>query len=464
MTNKLKSSSWETSPYDSFALTPIDGRNKHKLVTLQAFFSEYALNHKRVFIEIEFLIALSQSGIAPKLNPGQIKSLRTAVAGFSANDARQIRVLEQKTNHDMKAIELYCVSKLKDLDLSRWSNFIHYTLTSEDVNNLAYSLLCRDFIGQVLIPQINQLQTEMKQLIHKSHYPMMGRTHGQPAHVTSLSKELAVFYERFRQEISHLNALPWYGKLNGAVGSYADQALTHPEIDWDTLSANFIQQLGLLPYPVTTQILPYDPLLKVFSSLTLLHSIAVSLCQNLWDYVSRSYFVQTSPRDEVGSSTMPQKVNPIYLEGAEGGFGLSNALFNHYVQKLPHSRLQRDLSDSTIRRSFGIAFSYSYLSWQSLIEALGRLSPNPSVLEAELNEHWEILTSTIQNRLRLLNVKDPYTKIRQSVQGKSLTRQDFIALINQLGISAKDAGYLKNITFAMAAAPAIQIAKKVVKL
>lgn len=448
-------------PNDFLTITPLDGRNFPKIKVLSDYFSEFALNRRRVEVEIKWLMFLLRPGLIPELSKSQIKKLEEISAGFNLKDMESVRNFEKKTNHDVKAVEYFLKQKCRKNGLRDWAEFVHWGLTSEDVNNLAIGLNLKDYLADQLIPLINKALNHLRRLILASKYPMLGRTHGQPAEVTVLGKELAVFLARFKDELKRLSRLKLQGKLNGAVGSFADQYFCFPSENWPVLSGKFVTELGLEPAPATTQILPYDSWLAVFSSLLRLQNIAVDLCQNLWWYLSLGYFVQKAIKTEVGSSVMPQKINPVYLEGAEGGFELSSALFEFYIRKLSRSRLQRDLSDSTVRRSFGIAFGYSHLSWQSLIEGLARLKPNPSGLKRDLKNHWEIMAGPVQNYLRLKGFSRPYEILAKELKGKTLTHFQFLKLIGQLKLEAAESDKLKKIAPENLISPGLEVIKNV---
>ena len=396
---------------------------------------------------------LSRHGLIPK-----VKDMPDT---FGLSDMESLRTLERRVNHDVKAVEYFLKQKLRQQGMGDLAEFVHWGLTSEDINNLAVSLNLRDYLTEQLIPMISQAIKALRKLILASKYPMMGRTHGQPAEVTVLGKELAVFLVRCKDELKRMSKLRIQGKLNGAVGSFVDQHFCFPDENWSILSGKLVKELGLDPAPATTQILPYDSLLVVFSSVLRLQNIAVDLCQNLWWYLSLGYFVQKTGDTEVGSSVMPQKVNPIYLEGAEGGFELSNALFEFYIRKLSRSRLQRDLSDSTVRRSFGIAFGYSHLSWQSLIEGLSRLKSNPFGLKRDLENHWEIMAGPIQNYLRLKGFAQAYEILAKKIKGKSLRHPQFLKLIDKLKLEVAESDKLKNLTPENLVGPSLSIIKNV---
>lgn len=441
-------------PNDFLTITPLDGRNYRKIEVLSDYFSEFALNRRRVEVEIKWLMFLSRRGLIPKLEE--------IPTGFNLKDMESVRGFETKTNHDVKAVEYFLKQKCRQRGMEDLAEFVHWGLTSEDVNNLAIGLNLKDYLADQLIPLINQALKDQTRLILASKYPMLGRTHGQPAEVTVLGKELAVFLSRFNDELKRLAKLKLQGKLSGAVGSFADQYFCFPGENWPVLSGKFVAQLGLEPAPAATQILPYDSWLAVFSSLLRLQNIAVDLCQNMWWYLSLGYFIQQPIKAEVGSSVMPQKVNPIYLEGAEGGFELSSALFEFYIRKLSRSRLQRDLSDSTVRRSFGIAFGYSHLSWQSLIEGLSRLRPNPSGLKRDLKNHWEIMAGPVQNYLRLKGFSRPYEILAKELKGKTLTHFQFLKLIGKLKLEAAESDKLKKIAPENLIGPSLEVIKNVI--
>jgi adenylosuccinate lyase len=460
---RVKSSDWEQQTPVFTSITPLDGRNYHKIKILAEFFSEFSLNRRRVEVEIRWLIFLSSRGFLPKIPSSQIKKLEEIIAGFDLKDMAKVRAWEKKTNHDVKAIEYFLDDKFSGIGLKNLIGKLHWGLAAEDVNNLAVNLNLRDYVDEQLLPLIGRSLQVLTKLILDSKFPMLGRTHGQPAEVTVLGKELAVFLTRFKSEIFRLQQIKLQGKVAGAVGSFADQYFCFPSENWPKLTAKFVALLGLDPVTATTQILPYDSLLVLFSSLLRLQNIAVDLVQNLWWYVSFGYFAQKKKMGEVGSSSMPQKINPIYLEGAEGGFEQSNALFEFYIRKLSKSRLQRDLSDSTIRRSFGIAFGFSYLSWQSLEEALSRLSPQPEVMLNDLNNHWEVLIGPVLSYLRMLGYKQAYEFLVLETRGKTLTKTTYKDLVSKLKLEIKDSRKLKNLTPQSLIKPSLEVINEAIK-
>lgn len=445
------------------AITPLDGRNYHKIPFLSDYFSEFALNKQRLAIEIKYLIFLSQQNIAPKLSFAQQRRLAQLVQNFDLTQMKKINLIEKKFNHETKAVEYYLKSELKKLGLENCTEFVHWALTSEDINNLATSISLQQYFKNHLFKEISATHQALTGVIKTSAFPIVGRTHGQPASITTLAKELVVYLARLQTRFALLQSVQLEGKLNGAVGSFWDQYFVLPQKNWPKLAQIFIKQLALKPVAATTQILPYDSYLLLFSHLSHLQNIAIDLCQNLWQYTSFNYLKQQNIAREVGSSVMPQKINPIYLEGAEGGFELSNALLDFYSRKLSKSRLQRDLSDSTVRRSFGIALGYSHLSWQSLTQGINRLSPNPKQARLDIDQHWEIFGSAIQTYLRLHHYHQPYEIISKKLKGKTLTRDQFMSLIDSLQLPPKEAKKLRSLTPEKIIKPTTQIVQSVLK-
>jgi len=460
--DKVTSASWAKNPINYKSITPLDGRNYHKIAQLSEYFSEAAINRARVQVEVEYLITLSGNGIGQPLNFEAAEKLRELYREFDIRSMVAIKKWEEKTNHDVKAVEYFLKDKLKSWKMDRYEELIHWGLTTNDVNNLAINLNLKNYIQNEQMPIIKDTVDRLVSLVGVSDYIMLGRTHGQPAGVTTMAKELAVFVDRLVDEYKVLKSLKINGKLTGVVGTLADHKLLNG-VNWLELSETFVTALGLKPTTATTQILPYDNVIRVFDSISRLQNIALDLVQNLWWYVSKDFFVQAKKENEVGSSTLPHKVNPIYLEGAEGGFEIANSLLSMYKTKLSKSRLQRDLSDSTVRRSMGVAFGYSYLSWQSLVEALGRLVPNGKVMADELNAHWEIVTGPAQNWLKLKGYKKPYETLMAMTRGKQLSQSEFKKVIKSLNLKPDDGKFLANINFDMLRGEVDAIVAKVIK-
>jgi len=432
------------------ALTPLDGRNRHKLKNLTPFFSDRALNYYRTLIELEYLKALSSSGVIRKFSNKELHLLTSLLAKLQTKDKEgleMIREIERKTNHDVKAVELYIQSILQKTTLKDVASMVHFGLTSDDINNCAYALMVKYSTKQVIIPSVEKVIGKLYELIQTSKdIPMLGRTHGQPAAPTTLGKELLVFHQRIVQELSNIKKLNIKAKLNGNTGNFNVQKLLIPKIKWLEFSQKFIKTLGLTPDLITTQIEPYDSLISIFNALMRINNIILGLCQDLWQYIMFGYFQQQVIKTETGSTALPHKINPIYFEGAEGGFGIANALFEFYSRKLSYSRLQRDLSDSTVRRSFGIAFGYSLLSYQSVEAGLKRISPNKKVILDDLNKHIEVLSEPIQNLLRLRGKIDAYEQAKSFFRGKEITSEQLRKFILNLDLSEADKKTLLDLT------------------
>lgn len=462
MTKKtpVKSSAWEAQAPNFLSISPLDGRNYHKIEPLSQYFSELALNRARLLVEITYLQHLTRIRVAPPLTDSQAQKLLKIHKNFDESAMKEVRKIEHTTNHDVKAVEYYLKDQLKTLGLTSHIEYVHWAVASEDINNLAYSLLLHDYHQDILLPLIDRALESLVTLAERADYPMLGRTHGQPASVTTLGKELAVYVQRFQLTLEEFRQQRFYGKISGATGAYVDQLALDQSQDWPRLNSEYVRSLGLEPLTLTTQILPYEPLARYFSQLELLQATAIDLCQNLWWYVGFGYFIQRKVTTETGSSIMPHKINPIYLEGGEGGFQISNALLSLYADKFPYSRLQRDLSDATVRRSFGIAFGYSYLSWQSLIEALERLTPHPAALQHDLDQHWEILAAPIQNYLRTQGYDQPYELLKEKTRGLQLTKTKLLALIESFELKAADKRHLATLTPEVLAQTASALAKR----
>ncbi|HUR40260.1 MAG TPA: adenylosuccinate lyase, partial [Verrucomicrobiae bacterium] len=360
------------------ALSPIDGRYAEKTFGLREIFSEYGLIKYRVVVEVRWLQALAaEKGIkeVPKLSPSAEKKLEQLLAGFAMADAQRVKTIEDTTNHDVKAVEYYLKEKISgSRELSDLKEFIHFACTSEDINNLAYALMLKDGRDQALLPAIDKLIKAITGMAQRhGDQPMLARTHGQPASPTTLGKELAVFVHRLRRQRAALAEVQILGKMNGAVGNFNAHLAAYPEVNWQKLSGSFIKDLGLARSPATTQIEPHDWMAEYFHALSRINTILVGFCRDIWGYVSLGYFKQRTVAGEVGSSTMPHKVNPIDFENAEGNLGLANALLQHLAEKLPVSRWQRDLTDSTVLRNLGVGMGHSLISYQSLEKGIGKL-------------------------------------------------------------------------------------------
>jgi len=427
-------------------ITPIDGRNYHKIEVLSEYFSERALNRERIYVEIEYLLWLSKYNVIRKLTKKELTIL-TSLSTLTTKDYSHLRDIESRVNHDVKAIELYIQEKIFHTTLRDVASMVHFGLTSDDINSCAYARCMNGAMKNVILPIVIEIHTTLqKQARMFKSLPMLGRTHGQPATGTTYGKELGVFAHRLQKNTAVLKSLRIGAKLSGNVGTFNAHTVVFPHINWLTFSKTFLQHIAVEPEMVTTQIAPYDSYIQLFQTLLHINLILLGLSKDVWLYTMLGYLKQKNVSKEVGSTALPHKINPIYLEGAEGGFEIANALFELYIRKLSYSRLQRDLSDSTVRRSFGTAFSYSLLSCQSILEGLNRTIPNEVRMKEDLLSHFEILSEAIQNYLRAKGCNDAYEKTKQFFRGHVLTKKDVEEFISKLPISKKDKDYLLTLT------------------
>lgn len=426
------------------AISLLDGRNRGKVKVVASYFSEFALMKYRTRIEVSYLQFLSKIKIIRNTTYKENLQLENLWKNFSEADAKSIKEYEERVNHDVKAVEYYIAQRLKTTSLKDVIPFIHIGLTSYDINIPAYGLMLSDFRSDVYLPVLETLLSLLKKLILETKsMVMLGRTHGQPALPTTLGKELAVFYARLKKELEVMQSISIEGKLTGAIGNFNALSFVYPSVDWISLSKKFIASLGLTPNVVTTQILPYDSWLRIFDSCKRINNILTGFVQDIWWYISFEYFTQKKKREEVGSSTMAHKINPITFENAEGNLQLANALFEFFVRKLAVSRLQRDLSDSTIKRNFGVVFGYTLLAFDSILSGLGRITPNPDKMQSDLESHWEIFSEGIQTYLRAKGYKRAYEMLKEKTRGKILSKNQLYSLIDELPIATKDREQLK---------------------
>ena len=418
------------------ALSPLDGRYIIETESLREYFSEFALIRDRVRIETAYLVALSRDAhLIRDLTSAELNLLNTLSDSFSLEDARQIKDLERITRHDVKAAENFLRLKLAPTTLSNLIEFLHFGLTSEDVNNIAQAVALRASRDQVILPALDKILNQLADFIQKyKSTPMMARTHGQPAVPTTFGKEMAVFYTRLKKQYTQLESQRFEAKLTGAVGNFNAVVSAAPQINWSKFSQKFVQNFGLESNLVTTQILPYDNWIEYFNTLHLVNSILIDFAQDMWRYISDDDLKLKVVASEVGSSTMPQKVNPIDFENAEGNLGVANALLEQYARKLPVSRLQRDLSDSTVRRTFGVALGHSLIAYASLIKALERVEANESAMRTELEAHWEVVAEGAQTILRAAGVSDAYDQLKSIARGKPITKDSFNQWIENLSV------------------------------
>lgn len=436
--------------YSLNALSPLDGRYRADVAELESYCSEEALFRYRVRVEVEYLIFLSRvrnQSFIQALDPQAAAALRELYRGFSSADAEAVAAWDKRVNHDVKAVEYWLREQLDRLELGAWKEAIHFALTSEDVNNLAYALMVREARDVVLLPALGRLLAALQDLaLREAATPMLARTHGQSATPTTFGKEIAVFAARYKRVFDSIGQLKLTGKLNGATGTFAAHYAALPQIDWLRFSVAFVRSLELEPVLLTTQIEPHDTLAELCDAFKRLNTILIDLCQDVWRYISDGYLAQIPRSDEVGSSTMPHKINPIDFENGEGNLGLANALFEHFSRKLPVSRLQRDLTDSTLLRNIGVAFGHSLLGYQRVLKGLGKLAVNHELLASELQQHPEVLAEAVQTILRREGYPEPYEALKQLTRGQELTLETLAVFVERLEIDARVKEELRALT------------------
>ena len=434
------------------ALSPLDGRYRSKLASLPDTFSEYGLIRLRLLVEVEWLKALSREpAIAevPAFSAQTLAQLDALTAEFSVADAEAVKQIEARTNHDVKALEYWLKARLAaNAQAHRVTEFIHFACTSEDINNLCHALMAKRSRADVMLPLLERLLEKLAAMAHElADLPMLSRTHGQPATPTTLGKELANVVSRLRRQHARLAAIRITGKINGAVGNYNAHAVAYPEVDWPALSRQVVENLDLEFNAYTTQIEPHDTLAELFDAYAAINTVILDLDRDLWGYISLGYFKQRPKAGEVGSSTMPHKVNPIDFENSEGNIGVANALLHHLAQKLPVSRWQRDLSDSTALRNMGVAIGHTLLAWDSCLAGLNKLEADPQRLRADLDGNWEVLAEPIQTVMRRYGVPEPYEQLKALTQGKTnVTRDALHAFIRDLAIPEQERQRLLQLT------------------
>ena len=431
-------------------ISPLDGRYSKSIETLSDYFSESALIKYRIKVEIEYLIHLSRQKEVKELDPisdKDIKRFQKIYNSFSIEDAKRGKAIEVATNHDVKAVEYFIREKLEKMNKKRLYPWIHFALTSEDVNNLSYSLMWQDGMRNVFLPEfrevIKKLNTIAKQF---STTAMLSLTHGQSATPTTFGKELAVFVHRLNRQFEQIKKQQLQGKFGGATGTWAAHYTAYPKMDWLNFSKKFIRSLGLDPNLVTTQIEPHDSVVESYHSMIRVNNILIDLCRDIWSYVSRGILKQKRVPGEVGSSTMPHKINPIQFENAEGNLGLANSILGHLSNKLPISRMQRDLTDSTTLRNQGIAMGYSYLACKNILKGLKRITVNKPGMKRELNSHWEVLAEAVQTVLRKSGSDNAYEQLKNMTQGETVTSESIIDFVKLLRIPEEDKKRLSELT------------------
>ncbi|MBS1196853.1 MAG: Adenylosuccinate lyase [Proteobacteria bacterium] len=448
------------------ALSPLDGRYAAKLDALRPHFSEYGLIWRRLQVEIAWLKALAAEKHfkeIPAFSKATIAELDALAANFSVKDAEAVKKEEAITNHDVKALEYWIKKKLKkNEEVMRVSEFVHFACTSEDINNLSHALMCQHARDEVMLPGLDKLISRLREFAHTyAEIPMMSRTHGQPATPTTMGKELANVVYRLERARARIAGVSLLGKINGAVGNYNAHLAAYPGFDWEGFAQKFVEKLGLEFNPYTIQIEPHDALAELFDAFARANSILIDLDRDLWGYISLGYFKQKVKAGEVGSSTMPHKVNPIDFENSEGNFGLASAVLRHLAEKLPISRWQRDLSDSTVLRNMGVGLGYTLLGYEALQKGLGKLEINADCMLADLDANWELLAEPIQTVMRRYGIEKPYEKLKELTRGQRVSRQQFQTFIEKLAIPAKAKAELLKLTPWEYTGKAAELAKRI---
>ena len=423
------------------ALSPLDGRYAAKTEALRPIFSEFGLMHRRVQVELRWLLALADEPLVtevPPLSAAARAALLALDERFGEDDGARIKAIERTTNHDVKAVEYFIKEKIAgDAELAAVKEFIHFACTSEDINNLAYALMLRDVRDGVLLPALDAVIAKLRAMAHEhAALPMLSRTHGQTASPTTLGKELANVVARLERQRRQIAAVEIGGKINGAVGNYNAHVVSYPDVDWPAFSRRFVESLGLAWNPYTTQIEPHDGIAEIGDAVRRANTILIDLARDVWGYISLGYFRQTLKAGEVGSSTMPHKVNPIDFENAEGNFGLANALFEHFSAKLPISRWQRDLTDSTVLRALGTAFGHTQIALDALRRGLDKLNAAPERLAADLDASWEVLAEAVQTVMRRHGLPEPYEQLKALTRGQGINQASLAAFVAGLDLPA----------------------------
>lgn len=429
------------------ALSPLDGRYAEMTAPLSGYFSEFAFLRDRVRVELDYLAALSKTGLLRSLTVSESAQIESVKSNFSQADAESIRARERETRHDVKAIEYFLQEKFQNSSLEDLIPWIHFGLTSEDTNSIGQAIALRDSRDKIILPALDSLLSTLRGFaIRHRALPMLARTHGQFAVPTTLGKEFAVYFSRLKKARETIAAHRFEAKLTGAVGNFNALQSAAPQVDWRSFSSEFISRYDLEPNLLTTQILPYDNWIRYFDSIRLANSILMDFAQDVWRYVSDGCLKQAVVEGEVGSSTMPQKVNPIEFENAEGNLGVANSLFVHYAQKLTVSRLQRDLSDSTVRRTFGTALGHTLVAWINLTRGMGRIAPDEEKLNAGLNAHWEVVSEGAQTILRAAGRSDAYESLKRQTRGRVLTEDDYRSWVEAVEVDESTRAKLRALS------------------
>ncbi|WP_114417762.1 adenylosuccinate lyase [Marinospirillum perlucidum] len=448
------------------AISPVDGRYGSKTTALREHFSEYGLIRARVEVEVRWLQRLAehpQISEVPALSAEATQLLDQLVANFSVEDAEAVKAHERVTNHDVKAVEYFIKDKIEVLpELKAITEFVHFACTSEDINNLSHALMLKGGLQKVLLPSMREVAEAIRSLAHaNAEVPLLSRTHGQTASPSTLGKEMANVVYRLERQLAQLESVELLGKINGAVGNYNAHLSAYPEIDWQANAKTFIEQLGLSWNPYTTQIEPHDYIAELFDTLARFNTILIDFDRDIWSYISLGYFKQKTIAGEIGSSTMPHKVNPIDFENSEGNLGIANALFDHLAAKLPISRWQRDLTDSTVLRNLGVGLGHSLIAYQASLKGISKLETNPERLAADLNAAWEVLAEPIQTVMRRYGIEKPYEKLKELTRGKTIDQAAMTAFIDTLALPEEAKDEMKKLTPANYLGNAIAQAKAI---
>jgi adenylosuccinate lyase len=449
------------------ALSPLDGRYQSKLNALRPYFSEYALIKHRAWVEVEWLKALSAAKDIQEIaafSAETIKELDNAIQHFSEEDATQVKAIETRTNHDVKALEYWLKEKLDgNPEIKKASEFIHFACTSEDINNLSHGMMLKSARDKVILPFLDDLIKRLSALSHElAEQPMLSRTHGQTASPTTMGKELANVVYRLKRQQTQLQNGEILGKINGAVGNFNAHLSAYPNVDWESFAKAFVQNLGLTYNPMTIQIEPHDYMAELYDTLARINTILIDLNRDIWGYISVGYFKQKVKAGEIGSSTMPHKVNPIDFENSEGNLGMANAILRHMAEKLPISRWQRDLTDSTVLRNMGVGFGYTLLGYDSCLRGLNKLEINTAKLAEDLDNSWEVLAEPIQTVMRRYGIENPYEQLKELTRGKGgINKASLHTFIQALKIPAEAKQLLLEMTPSSYVGKAMELAKTI---
>ena len=432
------------------AISPLDGRYSKSTENLSDYFSEHALIRYRTKVEIEYLIALSIEKEIQELKPFSEKDkekLRKIYTSFNIDDSKRVKAIEVATNHDVKAVEYFIREKLEKINKKRLFPWIHFALTSEDINNLSYSLMWQEAFKKEFLPKLNEVIKKLKTISKQfANTPMLSLTHGQSATPTTFGKEIKVFIHRLNRQSSQMKKHTLLGKFSGATGTWAAHSIAYPKVNWLQFTRKFVSSLGLEPNLITTQIEPHDSVVESYHSIIRSNNILTDLCRDIWSYVSRGILKQKKIPGEVGSSTMPHKINPIQFENAEGNLGLATAIFDHLSNKLPISRMQRDLTDSTTLRNQGVAMGYSYIACKNILKGLARITVDKTKMKTELNSHWEVLAEAIQTILRKTGSDNAYEQLKNMTQGTEITQSTIVEFVKLLHIPKEEKDKLITLT------------------